>query len=72
LVRFCFLPRPAWTLDHGPIYSSCSSWDDKWAPPHPAIGCPGWPQTMIPFISASQVSRITGMSHYTWLLSHNF
>jgi hypothetical protein len=26
--------------------------------------CPGWPQIMILLISASQVGRITGMSHH--------
>jgi hypothetical protein len=26
--------------------------------------CPGWPQTAISLISASQVARMTGVSHW--------
>jgi hypothetical protein len=28
--------------------------------------CPGWPWTAIFLISASQIARITGVSHSTW------
>jgi hypothetical protein len=30
--------------------------------------CPGWPQTKIHPISASQIARITGVNHYTQLV----
>jgi hypothetical protein len=29
--------------------------------------CPGWPWTTILPISASQIARIIGMSHWSWL-----
>jgi hypothetical protein len=29
--------------------------------------CPGWPRTAILLISASQIARITGVSHCPWL-----
>jgi hypothetical protein len=34
--------------------------------------CPGWPQTAILPISASQVARITGMSHHCLANTHSF
>jgi hypothetical protein len=57
-------------------WSSCSQlfvWDDRCVSPLcPVIGwdwvlktiCSGWPQTVILPISASQVARITGLSHW--------
>jgi hypothetical protein len=64
---------------HLHIFASHDSWDDRCAPPHPAVGwdgvsqtiCPGWPQTLILLTSASQIARIIGMSHWhlaTWLI----
>jgi hypothetical protein len=41
-----------------PFHSGCF-WDGVWL-----TICSGWPQTVIPLISVSQVARIIGMSHY--------
>jgi hypothetical protein len=66
-----FLPRLAWSVVLR-FYASHCNWDDKWAPPHPAVFhwdgvlrtfCPGWPGTSILLISAFGVARITGVSH---------
>jgi hypothetical protein len=45
-------------------YDSHDSWNDRRAPPCTGLG---WPGTMILLISASQVVRITGMSHWPQL-----
>jgi hypothetical protein len=54
-----------------PIFASQNSRDDRCRPPHLVIGWNGmsqtfgmgWHQTAVLLISASQVGRITGMSH---------
>jgi hypothetical protein len=60
------------SLDYSPLfYASHSGWNDRSVPPCPTIGqgeilpvyCPGWAPTMILPISASQVARVTVVSH---------
>jgi hypothetical protein len=51
------------------------SWDDRDRPPYPAfvgwdrdLFLPGLPWNQILLNSTSQVARITGVSHHTWLI----
>jgi hypothetical protein len=60
-----FLPRLSRNCNF-PSLSLLPDWDDRYMPPHPAIGwdavwkpfCPDWPRTVILLVSASQVARI--------------
>jgi hypothetical protein len=64
-----FLPMRPWTTIL--LFMLLCSWDDRHVPPCPPIGwdgvfrtfCPNWPWNAILLISASQVARITGVSH---------
>jgi hypothetical protein len=53
------------------FYNSCHYWDDRCLRPCPGVGwdgiswtpCPGWSSAKTVLISASQVAKITGVSH---------
>jgi hypothetical protein len=73
-IGFCIY---AWTNHNPPIYTFQSSWDDRCSSPRPSwwrwhlskffFFCLCWPQTTTLLMSASQVIRIMGMSHWAWL-----
>jgi hypothetical protein len=73
----CFMPQPTWDLDP-PIYAFHIAGVTGGVPTTSSfywlrwggvlwMFCLGWPQTLIILISASQVSRIKGVNHHTWL-----
>jgi hypothetical protein len=63
------------SMECNAIWVSLCSWDDRQIPPQPAIEwggvlwafCSSWPWIMILQISASQVARVTGLSHHARL-----
>jgi hypothetical protein len=65
-----FLSQLAWIIILL-FYTSWPHWDDRCAPPHPAISwdgvlktvCQGWPGTAIFQNLVSQIASITGVSH---------